>query len=170
MPSLDSAELRNRTLNDPQMLLSLLHLPCRCSHVSLCCAPLHLMSGRRMMIVGRAEVELSPHPHLLATSSAVSVVDVFALVNVLVILASRNCWNRRRRGKHLRDMCLFLALPLKLLKPFAALSPNVFGQLDQAKNILLLCMSIIITMPGCKTETYVAQVLDDIEEIISLLV
>jgi len=107
----------------------------------------------------------------------VNVVIVLLLVNALLVHAPR----RRRRGsrdrrrrQHFRQPLELLALPLDFADAFAALAADVLGQLDEAEDVFLLWGLAVLCLISSgflsRAETYVAEVLDHVEEFFRLLV
>ena len=103
-----------------------------------------------------------------------NVVIVLFLVNALLVHAPR----RRRRGsrdwrrrQHFRQTLKLLALPLDFADAFAALAADVLGQFDQAEDVFLFWGLVLFFLLGDFFErTYVAKVLDHVEEFFGLLV
>lgn len=103
---------------------------------------------------------------------AVNVVIVLFLVNALLVHASRRRGSRdRRRRKHFWQTLKLLALPLDFADAFAALAADVLGQFDQAEDVFLFWGLVLFFLLGDFFErTYVAKVLDHVEEFFGLLV
>jgi hypothetical protein len=124
------------------------------------------------------------------------IVIILLLIDPLFIHTPRRRRQRsgsrnRRRRQHFRQTLEFLALPLDFANAFAALAADVFGQLDEAEDVflfvegkLVMCfmfalmvsgvkprwLEIEIEMGWCPTTTYIAKVLDHVEELLRLFV